>query len=104
MALNLPEVTTRDRRRFRGLFLGVRSIGWRPQKSLQVSLQFCAVFLAQVGKLEGLQAALGGPHGEQHRCFAAYGAAAYVKHDFSFDALVQRGFEMEQTASSGKLM
>lgn len=68
---------------------------------------FFQATLAGLGKFdeaEGLEPALGGPHGEHHFYAFADGVLAEVKDQLDFEFFVERLLEVHQAAGDGKLM
>jgi|HubBroStandDraft_4_1064222.scaffolds.fasta_scaffold743548_2 hypothetical protein len=58
----------------------------------------------QVEEAEGLEPALGGPHGEHHFRLFANGGFAEVEDDFHMKLFVERFLQVHKAAGSRKLM
>ena len=60
--------------------------------------------LGQVDEAEGLEPALGGPHGEHHLYFLADGGFPELEDHFHVQFFVKRLLQVHQAARDGKLM
>jgi len=70
----------------------------------QAGVQSIPGCLWQVDEAEGLEPALGGPHGEHHFRLFADGGLPKVEDDFHMKFFVERFLQVHQAASGGKLM
>jgi hypothetical protein len=70
----------------------------------QAGVQSIPGCLWQVDEAEGLEPALGGPHGEHHFRLFADGGLAEVEDDLNVKFLVEWFLQVHQAAGGGKLM
>src|SRR5436309_15546922 len=91
-------------RESRSLRAATRALSRCANERFQARVQQLATGVWQIHKAKWLHPALGRPHGEQHLSFAVNGFITQMKDQLYYQLLIQRLFQMNDSAADRQLM